>query len=44
MPSSNPTFNESILRPNNVVIFGDSLVNFNRKIKCNINSSLKNNK
>ena len=33
MTSSNPTFNESILPTSNVVIFGDSLVNFNRKTK-----------
>ena len=31
MTSSNPTFNESILPTSNVIIFGDSLVNFNRK-------------
>ena len=42
MTSSNPTFNESILPTSNVVIFGDSLVNFNRKTKYNINSSLNN--
>ena len=40
MTSSNPTFNESTLPTSNVVIFGDSLVNFNRKTKYNINSSL----
>ena len=40
MISSNPTFNESILPTDNVVIFGDSLVNFNRKIKYNITRSL----
>ena len=39
MTSSNPTFNESILPTSNVVIFGDSLVNFNRKTKYNINRS-----
>ena len=38
MTSSNPTFNESILPANNVVISGDSLVNF----KYNINRSLNN--
>ena len=42
MTSSNPTFNESILPTSNVVIFGDSLVNFNRKTKYNINRSLNN--
>ena len=42
MTSSNPTFNESTLPTSNVVIFGDSLVNFNRKAKYNINSSLNN--
>ena len=42
MISSNPTFNESILPTTNVVIFGDSLVNFSRKTKYNINSSLNN--
>ena len=42
MISSNPTFNESILPTDNVVIFGDSLVNFNRKIKYNITRSLNN--
>ena len=42
MTSSNPTFNESILPTSNVVIFGDSLINFNRKIKYNINRSLNN--
>ena len=40
--SSKPTFNESILPTNNAVIFGDSLFNFNRKNKNNINRSLKN--
>ena len=40
MTLSNPTFNESILPNNNEVIFGDSLVNFKRKIKYNINRSL----
>ena len=33
MTPSNPNFNESILPTSNVVIFGNSLVNFNRKIK-----------
>ena len=42
MTSSNPTFNESILPTSNVVIFGDSLINFNRKTKYNINRSLNN--
>ena len=42
MTSSNPTFNESILPTSNVVIFGDSLVNFNRKTKYNIHRSLNN--
>ena len=42
MTSSNPTFNESTLPTSNAVIFGDSLVNFNRKTKCNINRSLNN--
>ena len=42
MTSSNPTFNESILPTSNVVISGDSLVNFKRKTKYNINSSLNN--
>ena len=43
MTSSNPTFNESILPTSNVlIIFGDSLVNFNRKTKYNINRSLNN--
>ena len=42
MTSSNPTFNESILPTINVVIFGHSLVNFNRKTKYNINSGLNN--
>ena len=42
MTSSNPTFNESILPSSNVVVFGDSLVNFNRKAKYNINRSLNN--
>ena len=36
MTSSNPTFNESTLPTSNVVIFGDSLVNFNRKKIYNI--------
>ena len=40
MTLSNPTFNKSILPNNNEVIFGDSLVNFKRKIKYNINRSL----
>ena len=42
MTSSNPTVNELVLPTSNVVIFGDSLVNFNRKTKYNINSSLNN--
>ena len=42
MISSNPTFHESILPTSNVGIFGDSLVNFNRKTKYNINRSLNN--
>ena len=42
MTSSNPTFNELILPTSNVVIFGDSLVNFNRKTKYNINRSWNN--
>ena len=42
MTSSNPTVNELILAASNVVIFGDSLVNLNRKTKYNINSSLNN--
>ena len=42
MTSSNATFNESILLTNNIIIFGDSLVNFNRKIKCNIYESSNN--
>ena len=42
MTSSNPTFNESVLPTSNVVIFGDSLVNFNRQIKYNINRRLSN--
>ena len=33
MTSSNPTFNKSTVPTSNVVIFGDSLVNFNRKTK-----------
>ena len=33
---------KSILPSNNVVIFGGSLVNFNQKIKYNINRSLNN--
>ena len=39
MTSSNPTFSELILPTSNIVIFGDSLVNFNRKTKYNINRS-----
>ena len=42
MTSSNSTFNKSILPTNNVVIFGNSLINFNRRIKYNINRSLNN--
>ena len=42
MTSSNPTVNKSILPTSNVVMFGDSLVNFNRKIKYSINRSLNN--
>ena len=42
MRSSNPTFNESILPISNVVIFADSLVNFSRKTKYDINKSLNN--
>ena len=42
MTSSNPTFNESVLPTSNVVIFDDSLVNFNRQIKYNINRRLSN--
>ena len=42
MISSNPTFHESILPTSNVAIFGDSLVNFYRKTKYNINRSLNN--
>ena len=40
MTSSNPTFNKLILPTSNVLIFGDSLVNFDRKIKHSINRSL----
>ena len=42
MTSSNPFFNESVLPTSNVAIFGDSLVNFNRKTKYNTNCSLNN--
>ena len=42
MTPSNPNFNESILPTSNVVIFGNSLVNFNRKTKYNTNKSLNN--
>ena len=42
MTSSNSTFNESILPTSNVLIFGDSLANFNRKTKYNVNRSLNN--
>ena len=42
MASSNPTFNELILSASKVVIFGNSLVNYNRKTKYNINRSLNN--
>ena len=42
MASSNRTFNELILSASKVVIFGDSLVNYNRKTKYNINRSLNN--
>ena len=42
MASSNSTFNELILSVNKVVILGDSLVNYNRKTKYNINRSLNN--
>ena len=42
MTSSNPIFNESILSTSNIVIFGDTLVIFNRKTKYNINRSLNN--
>ena len=42
MASSSQTFNELILPVSKVVIFGDSLVNYNRKNKYNINRSLNN--
>ena len=42
MASSNPTFDELILSASKVVIFGNSLVNYNRKTKYNINRSLNN--
>ena len=42
MASSNPTFDELILSASKVVIFGNSLVNYNKKTKYNINRSLNN--